>query len=262
MPHRYDNREEHRGLAFFLAVVMHGLLAAFLLISVQWKTHKPETVMVELWGGPPPAAQKIVAPEVAPLEPKPEIESPAQEKPDIVTEKIKPTLPPKATAKPAAAPTVAPTRPAEPKAKPEENSLLNMLQQGMNDRSKAKPGEGKSGGTGTNPQAVVNTGSAGGAGSGVLDEYKGRLVALFKSRLIYPEDKPGNPQTELKITVLPDGSIRDVVILKPSSDPAYDEAARRAVRAVDRLPDPGKGHSFRDPDLREFRIVFRLREKQ
>jgi len=49
--------------------------------------------------------------------------------------------------------------------------------------------------------------------------------------------------------------------LKASSDPAYDDAAVRAVRAVDRLPDPGRGRSFRDPGLRELTVIFRLREK-
>jgi hypothetical protein len=30
---------------------------------------------------------------------------------------------------------------------------------------------------------------------------------------------------------------------------------------VDRLPEPGRGRSFRDQGLREFTVIFRLRDK-
>lgn len=282
MPHRYESREEHRGLAFFLAVAMHALLAAFLLFSVQWQTHKPETVSVELWGGPPPPPvqeSKPVVPQpvIKPVEPEPLPEE-KLDKPDIATEKVKPRPTVKPTEKPAptAVPTAIPSKkpaasstpapkPAETKPvekAPAEDAFLKALQGGMNDRSKGvntgKPG-GVAGGTGN---TVGATGSGpGGAGMGSLDDYKSRLVALFKSRLVYPDDKPGNPQATLRISVLPDGSIRDVTVLKASIDPAYDEAAVRAVRAIDRLPEPGRGRSFRDRELREFNVNFKLRDK-
>ena len=130
----------------------------------------------------------------------------------------------------------------------------------MSERSKSTGGSA-AGGHGLQP-GTSNTGTGTGTGgSGAQDDYQARLVALFKSRLIYPDDNTGNPQVSLRISVLPDGSIRDVTILKASNDPAYDLAAVRAVRAVDRLPEPGRGRSFRDAELREFTVNFRLRDK-
>jgi len=271
MPYRYDYREEHRGLAFFLAVGMHALLAVFLLVSVQWQTRQPETVSVELWGGPPPPPLEQPEPAVIPPQPikQPEPEPLPEEKPDIPTEKVKPRPTSKPTDKPTPVPTAATktTKPTQVKkaAEKEECDLACILQKGMNKRVNAQPGEGKAGGKeggvagGTG--SMIGGPGMGAGGMGSLDDYRSRLIALFKSRLVYPDDQLDNPQTTLRISVLPDGSIRDVVILKASSDPAYDNAAVRAVRAVDRLPDPGRGRSFRYPELREFNVNFKLREK-
>lgn len=270
MPYRYDNREEHRGLAFFLAVTMHALLAAFLLISVQWQTRKPETISVELWGALPAQSQESVEPtaeEVMPA-PLPVQESLPEVPPEIVTEKIKPKPTPKPTAQPTPRATSAPSRAPTPTGKPAsttgnkppaEDAFLKALQGGMSERSKGPATGGSAVGTGGGSQPGAS--GAGAGANAMQDDYQARLVALFKSRLIYPDDNAGNPQVSLRISVLPDGSIRDVTILKASNDPAYDLAAVRAVRAVDRLPEPGRGRSFRDADLREFTVNFRLRDK-
>lgn len=276
MPYRYDYREEHRGLAFFLAVGMHALLAVFLLVSVQWQTRQPETVSVELWGGPPPPPQEVSQAEPEPVRPavvkKADPEPLPVEKPDIATEKVKPRPTAKPSDKPLPTPAATPskkpaatavTKPAESKPAekaPAEDAFLKALQGGISSRSKGEPG-GKPGGVAGGTGTTVGATGTGAGGTGSLNDYRARLIALFKSRLIYPDDKPGNPQVTLRIAVLPDGSIRDVTVLKASSDPAYDDAAVRAVRGVDHLPDPGRGRSFRDPELREFNVIFKLRDK-
>lgn len=112
-PNRSNYPNEQRGLAFVLAVGMHVLLAGFLLFSVQWKTKKPESVVVELWGAPPPApvaseqidtVKPVKVPETKP-DPVP------VKAPEIVTEKVKATPMPtaKAATKPTAMPTAKPT---------------------------------------------------------------------------------------------------------------------------------------------------------
>lgn len=121
-PNRSNYPDEQQGLSFVLAVGMHVLLAGFLLFSVQWKTKKPEPVVVELWGAPPPAPvaseQIEVAKPVKVPETKPEPEPVPVKAPDIVTQKVKATPIPtaKATAKPTATPTAKPT--SAPTAKP------------------------------------------------------------------------------------------------------------------------------------------------
>ncbi len=50
---------------------------------------------------------------------------------------------------------------------------------------------------------------------------------------------PGNPAVEYAIELMPDGSVRDVKLLRPSGVPAFDQAVRRAIdKAAPYPPDP------------------------
>ncbi|WP_348946455.1 TonB C-terminal domain-containing protein [Chitinibacter sp. FCG-7] len=282
--------EEKRGLAFVLAVLMHVVLAAALLLSVQWKTQKPTPVVVELWGGQPPAAPEPAQPEppvkktVKVEPPKPEI---VPEKVDIATEKVKST--PKPTAKPTATPkvtaaptptpkaTVAPRATSAPAAKPtaapkvkatavpKKNSEMQDLLSldntiSSNSTSNTKPvAGGKPGGTGTNPNAVGNSGAGKGSGANAagLEGYKGRLIQQIKSRTVY--SKGGSPTAEFRVIVLPDGSILEDQLqqISATGDPAYAEATKRAILSMGRFPPLPDGQTF-SGSLRTWNIKFRL----
>ncbi|QLG89086.1 TonB C-terminal domain-containing protein [Chitinibacter bivalviorum] len=196
--------EEKRGLSFVLAALMHVVLFGALLLSVQWKTQKPTPVVVELWGGPPPAAPAEVPPQpvvknkpVKVEPPKPEV---VPEKVDIATEKVKttpaptakPTATPKVTPKPTPLPTATPKATAAPKATPVSKptaapvskataapkakvppkqseleaalSLDNVVASNNKSDAKAAAG-GKPGGNGNNPKAVGNGGPGKGSGN-------------------------------------------------------------------------------------------------
>lgn len=290
--------EEKRGLSFVLAALMHVVLFGALLLSVQWKTQKPTPVVVELWGGPPPAAPAEVPPQpvvkTKPVKvepPKPEV---VPEKVDIATEKVKttpaPTAKPTATPKVTAAPTATPKATAVPKATPlpkataapvtkataapkvktppkkseleDALSLDNVV--ASNNKSDAKPvAGGKPGGTGTNPKAVGNGGPGKGSGSNAagLESYKGRLVQQIKSRAVYPDGKPGNPTAEFSVVVLPDGSILEDQLqqLESTGDPAYAAAMKRAILNMGRFPPLPDGQTF-SGELRTWKIKFRLKD--
>lgn len=74
-----------RGLAATLAILVHALFFALLVFSLDWKTHAPEPVMVELWQPssshpalvppPAPAPQTVQSPPVKsePVVPNPDI---------------------------------------------------------------------------------------------------------------------------------------------------------------------------------------------
>ncbi|MBM3116563.1 cell envelope integrity protein TolA [Jeongeupia naejangsanensis] len=285
--HRQRHPEERKTLAFVLAAAVHVLFAVFLMVSVQWQTKKPQPVEVELWGGPPPApAQHEVAqpkpqpkaePTPPPATPEPKPEPLPEKKADIAVEKVKPTPKPKPT--PVPTPTPAPTpkptpvpkptpapKPtpepkkaeAKPKAKP-QSEFDQLLSTSNNTPSAgAKPG-----GKGSNPNATVNTGPGSGSGTSPisskgLTDYRSKVGQLIRSKLVYPDDK-GNPAAGLKISVLPDGTISSVTVVKSSGIAAYDEAAQRAVMALGRMPPLPEGQPF-SGQYREWNINFRLKD--
>ncbi|STR44716.1 TonB family protein [Iodobacter fluviatilis] len=288
------NRHERPTLAFALAAAVHLLLVAGLLLSMNWQTKKPEPVVVELWGGPPPASQEQAPtpeppkPKIQPqkIEPKPE---PLPEKPaEIATAKVKPapsprptpiptptpmpkpkatpvptavpTAPPiphKPTAAPIAKPTPAPKAPAKPKVSAFDAALSEGSALEPN-----KPGS-KTGGKGNNPNSTVNTGPDSGSGNSAvakkgLADYRSRVSQLIRSKLVYPNPK-GNPSAEFRINVLPNGEIQEVTLLKSSGETMYDEAAKRAILALQRMPPLPDGQAF-SGDMRNFKILFRLND--
>jgi colicin import membrane protein len=285
------NRNEHRKLAFVLAAAMHLLLVLGLLLSMNWQTQKQEPVVVELWGGSPAASQQTTpavetSPTKAPKQmPKPE---PLPEKPaEIATAKVKPTLaprptakptpvpkatpvptpiptlPPKASAKPTAAPVAKPTTAPKPlvKAPPKRSAFEDALSEGSL-LEPSQPGA-KLGGKGNNPNSTVNTGPGSGSGNSPiakkgLADYRSKVSQLIRSKLAYPNPK-GNPSAEFRINLLPNGEIQEVTLLKSSGETMYDEAAKRAILALQRMPPLPDGQAF-SGDLRNMTIMFRLND--
>ncbi|WP_373973835.1 cell envelope integrity protein TolA [Chitinibacter sp. SCUT-21] len=262
---------ERRGLSFVLAVVMHVILAAALLLSVQWKTQKPAPVVVELWGGPPPAAPEQAQPEPVKQKPvkleppKPEV---VPEKVDIATEKVKttpkPTVKPTATPKVTAAPTAtpkatakatavkaaqqAPVKPTAKPAKPPKNEeptskdLLALDNVVSGSKSDSRPAAGgKPGGTGNNPNATSGMGSgSSGLGRGYVDGIGNRI----KLNIVYPNEMVGNPEVIYKIMLFPTGEVRDIQLLKASGNKAWDDAVKNAIQRSAPFQKPPNNASF------------------
>jgi colicin import membrane protein len=91
------------------------------------------------------------------------------------------------------------------------------------------------------------------AGTGEAEKSQGskadpgyaRMVgARIKSNTIHPpvNDTPGNPAVEFSIELLPDGSLREIRLLKSSGIAAFDQAVRRAIdRSAPYPVDPASG---------------------
>lgn len=97
-------------------------------------------------------------------------------------------------------------------------------------------------------QALAGEGMAGDAekaASPKLDPGYARLIAAkIKSNTILPplNEIAGNPAVEYAIDLLPDGSVRDVKMLRSSGIAAFDQAVRRAIdRAAPFPADPATG---------------------
>jgi len=287
-PNRSNYPDESRGISFVLALGMHVLLAGFLLFSVQWKTKKPEPVVVELWGAPPPApvaSEQTEQPKPVKVpEPKPEPIPVPVKAPDIVTEKVKaiavptakptattkptvaptstpvptvkPTVAPSAKPKPTVAPTAAPKKAEVKKPKSELEDALsfdNMLNTGSkNDKPSpnAKVG-GKPGGTG---DTVGATGGAGkGKGSGLGEAYAQSIGQEIAKKAVYAGSGK-KPRVVYKIHLFPSGEIQRIELLEASKDPAWDKAIERAIQLYAPFPKPPNGASFND--YRDVRWAF------
>lgn len=87
-----------------------------------------------------------------------------------------------------------------------------------------------------------------GAGSGNAEKSQSpkndpgyaRLVGpRIKSNTIWTQDTSSNQAVEFRVDLLPDGSVRDVILLKSSENTAFDQAVKRAIyRTAPFPPDP------------------------
>ncbi len=89
--------------------------------------------------------------------------------------------------------------------------------------------------------ALGTTGSSGAGAAPQYGPYLARLRRLIQEALRYPPAARRRGLTgtvQLEITMLPNGAIDSVLLLRSSSHPILDEAALDAVRALPPLPFP------------------------
>lgn len=89
--------------------------------------------------------------------------------------------------------------------------------------------------------------------AGPSDSYAGRIRARVKPNIIFTDDVPGNPVTEVEVRMAPDGTITQRRITRKSGIQAWDDAVLRALDRTEVLPRDvdGRVHS---PLLIEFRV--------
>jgi colicin import membrane protein len=238
----------------FLAVLVHLLLAVFLIFGVHWQSREPEAVTVELWNSPPtqvaerleprPEVKPEPTPELKPeVKPEPKVEKVLEpSKPDIALEKkkeIKKEIP----------------KEAEPKPKKPEPKLSL-------DRSKDIREQLARETTALNQQAEKNR---------ILDEMKresaafaaigeaayiGKLKGKIKSNIVVPPDIPGNPEAIFDVVQLPTGEVMSAKLRKSSGFQAYDAAVERAILKSSPLPRPDRPEQFQ----RSLEIKFKPQE--
>ena len=105
--------------------------------------------------------------------------------------------------------------------------------------------------TGTTGNAEKSQGSKGD------DGYGRRVAALIKSNTVLPalHDISTNPPVIFEFQLLPDGSPREITLVKSSGIGAFDEAVKRAIEKTLFPPDPASGKVPSD------RITIRHRPK-
>jgi colicin import membrane protein len=246
------------------ALLMHGLLAAALLLSLQWKDRTP-IVQAELWSAMPrdiPATFTPPAPAVRPAPPAPAAPVP-ETKADIALKKKeepKKTEPKKEEPKklePPKADVLKAQQEAQKKAQEkklaekkaaeqlEAQRRAELAQLGIDPN--AKPGA--AGKDATTKTGVVAGGATIGSKTGRDAEYVDLIRTKIEANTYYPHRPSANLETIIRVDQLPTGEVVAVRLIRASGTPAWDEAVQRAVWAASPLPKRKDGSVERELEL-------------
>jgi colicin import membrane protein len=233
-----------------LTLLMHGIFLILLIFGITWQKRESPAMVAELWSSLPPVPQPKAEPPPPPkVEPKPEPPKPVPKvetkpapkpvpKPDIsLREKKEKALKAKELAD---------------KKKKEEQARLEALKQ-----QQAKEAEERRLREQEEAQKKLAQQQAA-AQARLVDEYKRRIAERIKRFIIEPPSLQGNPEVELRITVLPGGEVLDVRIARSSGQALWDSAAERAVLRAQPLPLPPNPAFMRE--FRELNLKFRPKE--
>jgi len=206
---------------------------------VRWQSHRPETVMVELWDAPPPppAPQEIAPPPPAPpkVEPVPVVVKPAI----VLKEKEKPKPKPKPKAE------LKPPPPAKPKPDPEfERRLREQVAQEQKALEQDRKERALRDLLARNQ---IDTRAK------ALAAWQDRIRAKIRGNILLPPDLKGNPEAIFDVDLLPTAEVLTVRKRKSSGNMAYDEAVERAILKSSPLPKPDQ------PSVFERRLELRFR---
>lgn len=235
-------REEPGSLgSVLLAVLVHALLFAMLFIGVRWQSRPPDTVSVELWVPPPPAALPMERPEV---KPEPKVEPAPPPKPADIAIRDKPLPKPKPDAvKPKPEP-VKPVAHAKPRDDEMQKRLRDELALEQNKLRIDKESQ--------DIKDLLNREQAA-AGKKALSAYADKIKAKIRGNVLLPPDIKANPEAIFVVIQLPTGEVLSVKLKKSSGNSAYDIAVERAVLKSSPLPKPDRGELF----MRELTLTFR-----
>jgi colicin import membrane protein len=229
-----------------LTLLMHGLFVVLLVFGVTWQKRESPAMVAELWSTLPPVPQPKVEPPPPPkVEPKPAPPVPKVEpkpkpvpKPDISLREKKEKA--------------AKAKELADKKKKEEQARLEALK-----LQQAKEAEERRVREQEEARKKLAQQQAA-AQAREVDEFKRRIAEKIRQRIVEPPSLQGNPEVELRITVLPGGEVLDVRIVRSSGQALWDSAAERAVLRAQPLPLPPNPALMRE--FRELNLKFRPKE--
>jgi colicin import membrane protein len=263
-----------------LALLMHVLFFVLLLVSFSWKhVQPPLAAQVELWDSlPQPKAETPPPPEIKPepkpeppppeIKPEPKPEPPPEPKAEI---QVKPKPPKPEVKKP---PKEEPKKPDPALKKQEEEkkrkeeleqlkkAMLNDLPEQHDEMADTKKlNDAKAA---ANAKAAADAKRAAdmlAASSGVVDEYKAKIVAKIKRYVNKEVCGTGKPELLFAIALLPSGEVSGTPrLLKSSGIAACDQAVERAILQAQPLPLPPQGDLL--SQFRDLNLKFRPNESQ
>ncbi len=249
-PRHERPRQPGKIRSVLLAIAVHGAFFALIVFGVTWQSRPTPPLQAELWSKLPPGpASKAAPPPVEPAPPKVEPE---------------PTPPPKAEPKPE--PPKAEPKPEPPKPDPaiaekkerekkerekkeQEKREQAKKEQERKEREAKAAAEAKTRAEAraraeAEAQARAAAEAATQARLNEIDMYRGRIRDKIRGKANVPETVRGQPEVQVRITILPGGDVLDIAIVKSSGNPVYDTAIERAIRSAQPLPVPSNPELF------------------
>ena len=267
-------KEPGTKIAGILAIAVHLLFVGLLIFGVDWKTHEPEAVIVDLWNRlPSPKTSEVVTPEppkeTPPPETKPEPKlepKPAPRAEPKVIPKPEPKAKPKADSKPEPSKADIQLKDKQEREKARQlqededkkKQLLAAKEKQAKDKKAAqeKLTAEKKIQDESNKAAQQLAQQASAKVKKQSDEYVRRIHDKIKALIVIPPDLVGNPQAEFDVVQLPTGEVLEIRLTKSSGQKAYDNAVERAISKANPLPQPPDPSMFQ----RELTLKFRPNE--
>lgn len=257
--------------SFGLALLAHAVLVLGLSWGLKWKRDDATiAVEAELWSStvqqaaPRPAETPPAPPPPPPIATPAPPPPPAQREADIAVEREK-----QRAAQEEARRQEAEKRQLAAQKKKEEEAARRKEQEKLAADAKKKEDQAKTRRQQDDEQRVAKLreenirrmqGLAGATGArdatgtamkstGPSASYAGRLSAIFQRNVVFPggvETIAGNPEAEVQVKVSPSGFILSARLVRSSGNPAWDEAAVRAIERSERIPADVDGHYEQD----------------
>ncbi len=247
-----------RNLARVLALVMHAVFIALIVIGVSWQRKPPEPVVADLWASLPSLPLPKVAPPPQEVEDEP---APRKPVPRVKPVPLVPTVP-KAEPKPVVKPDIALQKKAEPKRRDVEKAVETKRLAEARERDMKRVLEEKEADSKAAAEKALAAERAEKeriAKAAVMREmqkYVAGIRAKVLAKVQVPADMQGNPEAEFTVMLLPGGELRgEPVMRKSSGHPGYDAAVRLAIQQAQPFTVPS-GEEFQQY-FRQFSVAFR-----
>ncbi|MEW5786572.1 MAG: TonB family protein [Pseudomonadota bacterium] len=260
-----------------LALLVHGLFLAALVFGVSWKNPPALPVEADLWAAlpellpPPPPPEPLVEP--APLPPPPPVVEKLPSRADIALEKARKEEAARLAAEKARLEQERKDKEKAEQARLEQDRLekerLNRekLEQDRKEKEKkdlarrqmeqelARQMQDDLDAEGAQLRAIQERARASRQVK-VINDFKHRIQAKILAYVRNPAKLTGNPEAVFQVTLLPNGEVARVTLVKSSGQPAYDSEVERAILKASPLPLPGEKEAaavFRDGLTLKFR---------
>jgi colicin import membrane protein len=262
-------------LGIGLSLIAHAGLIVALWLAVQWRTETPVGVSAELWAAvpeiaapraePQPQPEPQVAPPPPPRAATPPQPTPEEREAEIAIEKARKEklekerreaqdqkarekrLRDEKERKDREKQQAEKERLERDKAEAKQREKDKLEQQRKDQaaaasREKARQDQLKR----MNEQLGGGTGAPGSTGTAARDagpsaNYAGRIVARIRPNITFPFELAGNPTADVRLVVMPDGTITRWEVVKSSGVKEWDEAVLRAVEKTAVLPRDENG---------------------
>ena len=286
------NRDQKWLKAGVLALLVHVVFFIFMTFGLSWKTHPPAGIVVDLWSDLPQPEQKptkkvkALPPKPAPTKKvKP---APPKKIEPAPPKKVKPAPPKKIESLPSKADIELKKEKEkkqklakEKKVKEKKAKLAKEKKAKLAKEKKAKEKKARLAKEKKEKERKIKEQNArvaaeterfqkelraeeerrrlqrlayaqAAAKRNLIDEYKAKILAKIKSKLVLPPDLPNDPIAEYGITLLPGGEILSVKLRKSSGFRSFDEAVERAIILARPLPLPKDKSLF--PNFRDLGV--------